>query len=79
MRDRILRRVGLKQPTKPEERGSPTFYHCASLTRPAGPQTQIGNNKVQLTLGDAGYIPYVCGLRATGMEGDGMRWDVMDE
>lgn len=34
---------------------------------------------MQLTLGDAGYIPYVCGLRATGMEGDGMRWDVMDE
>lgn len=34
---------------------------------------------MQLTLGDAGYIPYVSGLRATGMEGDGMRWDVMDE
>lgn len=52
--------VGLKQPTKPEEHCSPTFYHCASLTRPAGPQTQIGDKKVQSTLGNAQYIPCIC-------------------
>lgn len=56
----FFKRVGLKQPTKPEQHSSPTFYHCASLTRPAGPQTQIGEKKVQSTLGKAPYIPCIC-------------------
>lgn len=59
-RDGISRRVGLKQPTKPEEHYSPTFYHCASSTRPARLWEQTGNSKVPWTLGDAQYIP--CGL-----------------